>query len=94
MIVSAKLPGLGTIRFVDQVKAYSPGNVVTANDVRALAGVLARDTRITKGIVTTTSTFAPGVNKEFESLIPTRLDLKDNAGLLEWLRELSKVETE
>ncbi|MDB5322468.1 MAG: hypothetical protein JWN40_4099 [Phycisphaerales bacterium] len=32
--------GLGTIRVIDQVKAYKPDHLVTANDVRALLGVL------------------------------------------------------
>lgn len=32
--------GLGEVRIIDQVKAYKPGHLVTANDVRALMGVL------------------------------------------------------
>jgi len=32
--------GIGTIRVIDQVKAYKPGHLVGANDVRALLGAL------------------------------------------------------
>ena len=35
--------GLGEIRIIDQVKAYKPGHLVKANDVRALMGVLQND---------------------------------------------------
>ena len=31
-------PGFLSLRVLDQCKAYSPGHVVTANDVRAMAG--------------------------------------------------------
>ena len=33
-------PGFSAIRFYDQVKAYSPGHKVPADDVRAIFGVL------------------------------------------------------
>lgn len=49
--------GVGSIRIFDQVKAYSPGNIVTADDVRALIGVLHGAQNVSKGVVTTTSTF-------------------------------------
>ena len=35
--------GLGSIRVIDQVKAYKPGHRVTAKDVQALIGVLQGD---------------------------------------------------
>ena len=88
IIVTASFPGLGKVCFVDQAKAYSPGRLVSADDVRAMAGVLLRDSKITKGIITTTSSFAPGVAKEFGQLIPTRLELRDKASLLSWLKNL------
>jgi restriction system protein len=50
--------GLGTFRIIDQVKAYKPGHLVTADDVRALLGVLDAD-GASKGFLTTTSDFAP-----------------------------------
>jgi hypothetical protein len=72
-------PGFGSIRIIDQVKAYGPGHKVSANDVRALLGVLALDLNVSKGIVTTTSTFAPGVEDEIKPYMPNRLELKDGA---------------
>jgi restriction system protein len=56
--VIAVKKGLGSIRVIDQVKAYRPGHLVTAEDVRALAGVLHVD-GASKGFLTTTSDFAP-----------------------------------
>ena len=86
--VIATRPGIGAIRFVDQAKAYKPGHKVPADDVRALAGVLLRDQNVSKGIVTTTSTFAPGIEEEMKALIPYRLELKDGKQLREWLTGL------
>ena len=37
--------GLGQVRVLDQVKADRPGHLVTANDVRALVGVMKEDGR-------------------------------------------------
>jgi restriction system protein len=56
--------GLCTVRVLDQVKAYKPGHLVTANDVRALVGVLLSDRSATHGLVTTTSDFAPRVRDD------------------------------
>jgi restriction system protein len=86
--VIAEWPGIGAVRFFDQAKAYSPGHLVPANDVRAMAGVLSRDQNVSKGIVTTTSDFAPGVDKEFASFVPYRLELRNGENLREWLAEV------
>jgi len=81
-------PGVGAVRFIDQVKAYAPGHRVPAEDVRALYGVLTRDQNVSKGIVTTTATFAPGVYEEWKAFMPFRLELKDGPALTDWLRRL------
>lgn len=88
--------GWGSVRIIDQVKAYAPGHVVTANDVRALLGVLGSDRAATKGIVTTTSTFAPRiVNDPFISpYVPYRLELIDGTALTERLKQLGSASTE
>lgn len=86
--IIATRPGIGSIRLIDQVKAYAPNHRVSANDVRALLGVLERDKNVSKGIVTTTSSFAPGIFKELEAFIPFRLELKDGKQLQEWLFSL------
>lgn len=62
--VVAEKHGLGKVRIVDQVKRFRPGTLVTANDVRALGFVTLADGRRTKGIVTTTSSFAPRIESD------------------------------
>jgi restriction system protein len=49
------------------------------------------DQRASKGIVTTTSAFAPGiVNDPFlKPLIPYRLELMDGTALQRWLEDLA-----
>jgi restriction system protein len=36
-IIATKI-GIGSIRFYDQVKAYKPGHIVTADEVRSVYG--------------------------------------------------------
>ncbi len=77
--VIATKKGWCSIRIIDQVKAYKPGHLVTANDVRALLGVLNSDRSATKGIVTTTSSFAPKIAADpfIAPYVPYRLELHD-----------------
>lgn len=84
--IIATWPGVGAIRLLDQIKAYAPHRVVTANDVRAMLGVLATK-NASKGIVTTTSRFAPGIESDsgLQPFIPYRLELKDGPTLSQWL---------
>jgi len=83
---------LGEIRFFDQVKAYKPGHLVTADDVRAMVGVLTLNPNVSKGVITTTSDFAPGVltDQEIQRLVPYRLELKPKDKLLSWLSDVAK----
>lgn len=87
--VIATKRGLGTVRVIDQVKAYRPGHVVTADDVRAILGVLHLD-GASKGFVTTTSDFAPRLLDDplIEPLIPSRVELINGTQLLARLKEL------
>jgi restriction system protein len=89
--VIATRPGIGSVRFFDQMKAYKPGHLVTSNDVLAMAGVLAVEKNVSKGIITTTSDFAPGVRNDprLTSLMPYRLELKARDELLSWLKTLA-----
>lgn len=82
--------GLGSIRVIDQVKAYKPGHLVTANDVRALFGVLQGD-GASKGFVTTTSDFAPRIKEDplLMPFMPSRLELINGVMLLKRLQELA-----
>ncbi len=86
--------GLGSVRVIDQVKAYKPGHLVTADDVRALMGVLQGD-GASKGFLTTTSEFAPKIHMDplIVPFIPSRLDLINGKLLLQRLIELAKQKT-
>jgi restriction system protein len=89
--VIATMPGVGSVRFLEQCKAYSPGRLVTHNDVRAMLGVLQTSSNASKGIVTTTSGFQPGIfkTKEFEPFLPYRLELRDGKSLRRWLQQIA-----
>jgi restriction system protein len=90
--VIASKRGFGSIRIFDQVKAYTPPHVVSAEEVRAMLGVLTGHPNVSKGIITTTSEFAPRVADDpgLAPFIPYRLELKPRDDLLSWLAELSK----
>jgi restriction system protein len=88
-IIATKI-GIGSIRFYDQVKAYKPGHIVTADEVCSVYGVLNLHQNVSKAIVTTTSRFAPGVFEEFKPVMPHRLELKDRTQLLEWLQQIRR----
>jgi len=82
--------GFGSIRIFDQVKAYKPNHLVTADEVRSMIGVITADQNVSKGVITTTSNFAPGVVSDFEKFIPYRLELKPRDELLPWLQSVRK----
>ncbi len=83
-----------SLRFLDQCKAYSPNHVVPVNDVRAMLGVITGDQNTSKGIITTTATFAPGIETDpiLSPYIPHRLELRDGGRLREWLLTLMAYE--
>ena len=85
--VIASKTGYASVRILDQVKAYSPGRLVTHDDLRAMLGVLQAEPNASKGIVTTTSDFQPTVysSREFRNFMPYRLELKNGEQLREWL---------
>jgi restriction system protein len=90
--IIATKPGIGSIRIIDQVKKYKPEHRVSADDVRALLGVLSLNPNVSKGIVTTTSSFAPGIrtDPQIVSFMPHRLELKDGQTLNAWLHEIGQ----
>ena len=91
--VVATRNGVGSIRIFDQVKAYKPGHVVTAEEVRAMIGVVTGAQNVSKGVVTTTSEFAPRLTEDeyIKPLIPYRLELKPRDILLPWLDDVSRT---
>ena len=88
--VIAVRKGWGSVRILDQVKAYKPGHLVTAGEVRELLGTLSGDSQATKGIVTTTSAFAPKILSDpgIAKFMPYRLELVDGSQLQDRLRKL------
>jgi restriction system protein len=82
--------GWGSVRIIDQAKCFAPGHLVTANDVRALLGVLQADHGATKGVVSTTAGFAPGVPSDpfIAPFVPYRLELVDGKELMHRLSQL------
>jgi restriction system protein len=91
-VVATKF-GIGSIRIFDQMKAYKPGHLVTADEVRSMLGVITGGNNVSKGIVTTTSEFAPRLAEDpyIKQYLPYRLELKPRNVLLPWLESLSKV---
>ena len=71
------------------VSLHRPGHLVTADDVRALMGVLQGD-GASKGFLTTTSDFAPKIKEDplIVPFIPSRLELINGEILLKRLIEL------
>ncbi len=88
--VIASKSGFGAIRFLEQIKAYKPGHLVTHDDVRAMLGTLSTDNNASKCLITTTSDFQPTIYKseQFIKFMPNRLELKNGEKTLEWLKSL------
>jgi hypothetical protein len=59
--------------------------------VRALLGVLSSDLNVSKGFVTTTADFAPGIfeDRSITPFLPYRLELKDGVRLRSWLLQVA-----
>jgi len=91
--VIASKRGIGSIRILDQAKAYKSGHRVTHHDVRAMLGVLTTDRNASKGVITTTSTFQTRIaeSPEFKPFMPFRLQLVDGSALRDWIRDLSRT---
>ena len=88
--VIAVKEGFGAIRIIGSVKALKPGRLVRHDDVRALLGVLSADSRASKGIVTTTTDFAPNIRTDpyIQPFLPYRLELVNGKNLIQWFERL------
>jgi restriction system protein len=88
--IVATYSGLVSIRILDQVKAYKRGHLIKADEVRAPLGALAQHPNTSKGLITTTSRFAPGIEKEpgIMQFVPHRLELRNGDSLLKLLTGL------
>ncbi len=67
-------------------------HLVTGDEVRSMVGALSLDLKASKGIITTTSVFAPRIetDERIAPLLPTRLELKPRDALLGWLASVAK----
>ncbi len=63
----ASKKGVGSVRILGSVKAYSPGHLITREEVLALLGEVGADRNASKGLFATTSDFAPGILRDPES---------------------------
>ena len=87
--VIATKRGIG-LRVIDQVKAFTPPRLVTADDVRVLYGVFELD-GAAKGFLSTTSDFAPRIKNDLllQKVIPSRMEFINGPELFSRLEELA-----
>jgi restriction system protein len=90
--VIAEKYGFGSIRILDQCKAFSKGHLVGQNDVRAMIGVLQSDFGASKAVISTTSDFATGIATDpaIQNYVPYRLELRNGARLAEWFKKIGE----
>ena len=88
--IVAEKKGFCSIKIIDSVKAYKPGHLVSADDVRSLIGVMHGDQSVSKGILSTTSDFAPRLREDpfIKPFLDTRLDLMHGKRLMNWFNSL------
>lgn len=88
--VIATKKGFGSLRILDQIKRNRITHPVTADDVRAMAGVIYMDHNVSKGVITTSGVFAPNLEKDelIQKLLPYRLELRPRDVLIPWLKKL------
>ncbi|ABD87932.1 restriction endonuclease [Rhodopseudomonas palustris] len=94
--IIATTTGIGSVRILGSVKAYKKDHLVDADAVRSLIGVITADRQASKGIITTTSDFAPKIinDPSIAPMLPTRLELMNGTSLQSWLAELTRRTTD
>jgi restriction system protein len=82
--------GFGSVRILGSMKAYGPDHLVTREHVHEMLGVITADQGATKGIIATTSDFAPKVLADdgLRRSVPYRLELLNGIRLQQWLKKL------
>jgi restriction system protein len=83
--------GVGAVRILGSFKAYKPGHLIPRAHVHEMIGVVSADPRATKGIISTTSDFAPRLmrdNADIRAVVPYKLELMNGVRLLKWLRTI------
>jgi restriction system protein len=89
--VIARRKGVACVKVLGSVKAYKQGHLVDQDEVRALLGVLSGERDASKGILATTSDFAPRIDQDpfIAPFMPYRLELMNGPKLQEWLSNLA-----
>jgi restriction system protein len=84
--------GFCSVRILGQAKAYKAGHLVGHDDCRALIGVLTAEPNSSKGMIVTTSDFAPGIKTAptIQQFVPNRLELVNGLALPKWLSGLNQ----
>lgn len=74
------------------MKAYAPNRLVDRAHVHEMLGVLNTEANVSKGIIATTSDFAPRIEEApgMKQVLPYRLELINGEGLQRWLADLSE----
>jgi restriction system protein len=87
--VIAVKEGVGSMRILGSMKAYGPDHLVTREHVHEMLGVINAE-GATKGIIATTSDFAPKILDApgLAASVPYRLELMNGDRLQSWLTEL------
>ena len=82
--------GVGSVKILGSVKRYDPGRLITRAQVHELLGVVTGDLSASKGVLTTTSDFAPKLLDDpgLAKAVPHRLELMNGRKLQDWLKEL------
>jgi restriction system protein len=84
--------GFGSVKIIGSVKAFRPDHLVDQGHVRELAGVVGMDLNVSKGILATTSDFAPRMLEDelIKNVIPYRVELWNGEQLRSWLTGISR----
>jgi restriction system protein len=84
--------GIGCVRILGSMKAYAPNRLVDRAHVHEMLGVLTAEANVSKGIIATTSDFAPRIEEApgMKQVIPHRLELINGLRLQRWLTDLSE----
>jgi restriction system protein len=92
--VIAEKGGIGSMRLLGSMKAYGPDHRVTREHVHEMLGVVSAE-RATKGMIVTTSDFAPQIfdSPGLEASVPYQLELINGSQLQVWLKGLTSSST-
>lgn len=73
------------------MKAYAPNRLVDRAHVHEVLGVLTAEAKVSKGIIASTSDFAPRIEEApgIKEVIPYRFELINGVHLQRWLTDLS-----